>query len=435
MIKLTTRERTKKQAPQVSIDAYLNEGALPHAKRRYTYAQCREFGKDATVALVREVAPGPILAANWTIEGEDGARVELVKENILKIRNEFLVQAVRGLNDFGWMPFEKVWEKDADGFIKIKKLKALLHEDTNILVDKHGAFVGFRQTDLAQTQVPLGKCLLLSQDVEGTNWYGTGKLEVAGRVVNDWNDSNEGANRYDKKIAGSHWVVHYPIGFTEVKGEDIDNYDLAGDILAALESSGKMRIPASVQSHIEDMNESGESAWKIETISDNTARQHSFVARQEYLDRLKVRGYGFPEDTILKTRYSPKTEQGVHANIMATIQDVQHQYIVSVLNEEVVDPTLVYNYGKGAEGSVYILPAPITNTSLGFLQDVYKMLINNQAVAGTEYNHIDMVELKTKIAVPNDGETEVITNFIDQTPKAVEDATDEASFKSEGVQN
>ena len=444
MIKLTRlrQEITGRQAPQVSINGFLLDGRLDKPATTNTYDRYREIRKDATVSLVREIAPGPIIAANWSVEKRDDDVPEewlsLIEEDIERIRNDYLLQAIRGMNDFGWIGFEKIWYRDSKGFARIKKLKALIHDYTYILVDAKGNFQGFQQDDIYQTFVPLEKCLLLSQDVEGTNWYGTGKLELVAKVQDHWDDSNDGANRYDQKIAGSHWVVYYPVGTTLVDGLETDNFDLAGDILNALESSGKMRMPSAVQSHITDLNADGKSEWRIEAISDNIARQHSFVARLEYLDRLKVRAYGFPEDTILKTRYTPKTEQGVHANIAATAQDVQHKYVVSMLNKHCIDQTLQYNYGKDAAGAVYITPAPITNMSLTFLQDVYKMLLNNQAVVGTEYNTIDMLELKTKIAVPHNNEIMTIDpeEAKVQTAKTIENPTDQGSFKQDGgVQN
>jgi len=199
-----------------------------------------------------------------------------------------------------------------------------------------------------------------------------------------------------------------------------------------------MRLPSSVQSHISDLNSEGKSEWRVEAISDTMARQHSFVARLEYLDRLKVRAYGFPEDTILKTRYTPKTEQGVHANIVATAQDLQHQYIVFMLNQHVINQTLIYNWGKKARDAVYVVPAPITNMSLTFLQDIYKMMANNQTVVMKEYNNIDMPELRTKIAIPHNGEFEKIEDDpsnLNQPAKNVENPLEQGSFKAEGVQN
>jgi hypothetical protein len=447
------REKSKKQAPQISIDDLLFEGQLETPTNNYTYDEYREITKDATVSLVRSLAPGPILASNWSIESKSAEdigiseeeleeRIERLEEDLNRIRYSFLLQAVTYLNDYGWMPYEKIWRKDEEGYIRIHKMKPLLHDHTYILIDKNGSFQGFQQDDMDETVIPLNKSLLLSQDVEGTNWYGRAKLEATGKATKDWDDCNDGASRYDKKVAGSHWVVYYPIGETpDPNGVLKDNFEIAGDILNSLESSGKMRIPSSVQSEIERMGEGledGESAWRVETVSDNMARQHSFVTRLEYLDKLKVRGYGFTEDAVLKTRYSPKTEQGVHANILATSQDLQHQYIVDMLNKHVIDQTLSYNYGKNMKGTIFVVPAPITNMSLTFLQDVYKMLLNNQIVVTAEANNIDMPELRTKVGLPHEGGELVVSEDpknLDQPKKNVEDPTEEGSFKAEGVQN
>lgn len=436
-VRLTSSEISGKQTPQVAIDSWLYNNRLPQPATTNTYATYRAIRKDSTIALVRELTPGPILASNWNIEGAEDQvpeeRVKFIRKDMLRIRDTFLLQAVRGLMDFGWMPFEKVWEKDEKGFIHLKKLKPLLHDYTWILVDKHGGFLGFQQNDLHQTVIPLRKALLLSQDVEGTNWYGEGKLEIASKPVADWDDSNEGANRYDKKIAGSHWVVYYPIGETELNGVMTDNFEIAKTMLNNLESSGKMALPQSFQTHILDMNQK-QDGWKVETLSDSVARQFSFVKRLEYLDKLKVRAYGFPDKAILEGKFAPNNEAGVHANITATALDVRHNYIVHMLNLHIVDPTLRYNWGKEAEETVRINPAPITNMSLGFLQDVYKMMLNNQQAVGYEYNSVDMAELRDKIAIPHDGSHDELETSIPVKgqSKTVEDALEPGSFKADG---
>jgi hypothetical protein len=79
---------------------------------------------------------------------------------------------------------------------------------------------------------------------------------------------------------------------------------------------------------------------------------------------------------------------------------------VAQVNENIVDQLLFWNFGPEAVGSVRILPAPITNVSQEFLNDVYKMMMNNQVLVGKEYSSLNMPALRDKVAIPHNGEQE-----------------------------
>ena len=57
------------------------------------------------------------------------------------MRTQILTDALRALS-FGFVPFEKVWMADGNRVV-LQKLKPLLPEVTQILVDDHGNFLGF----------------------------------------------------------------------------------------------------------------------------------------------------------------------------------------------------------------------------------------------------------------------------------------------------
>jgi len=397
-------EVTKPQLPKIGVTT-LTSAALSKPSTGVTYTQIRELRKDATIALT-------ILAANWGFD-EDKEWVELngevpeewislIKRNLMELRDDLLSISIKGLLDFGWVPFEKVFEVGDDGYIHISKMKSLVQDYTDIMVEMEtGAFVGFQQEP--GVIVPFEKSFLLTSDLEGTNWYGQSKFVAAKRIVDSWNLADDGANRYDTKVAGSHWLVRYPIGRTVYNAVEQDNYDIAKGILNSIESSGKVIIPNTVTRFVKEMNEI-ENGWEVKPIADHTARQYSFVARLQYLDKLKVRAMGYPERAILEGTFGAKSEAGVHANIAASAQDVRHRYITHKLNEGVVDQLLMINFGPEAKGAVRILPAPITDASVTFLQNIYKMMMNNPETVQAEYNDgIDMNRFKDRIGIPGTG--------------------------------
>lgn len=429
----STRERTGSQARQMPQAQLLQnpENLLTRPSSTYSYRERRELRKQPAYALARELMPGPILAANWTIspsniwKAENGQEVPEewvthIRKDLMGIRDDLLTATIKGLMDFGWVPFEQVFEQESDGSYHLVKLKALLQDYTDIKITKKGAFAGFVQnswtgsaesTGIQRVRVPKYKSLLFSINVEGTNWYGEGRLDAAAESIESWNDADDGAARYDNKVAGSHWVIYYPTGKTEVSGVETDNYELAADLLANVESSGGFILPSTISNIIEDMDKA-ETGWKVEALSDAQARQHSFVARLEYLDKCVVRAAGYPERAILEGNFGTKAESGVHSNIAGSAQDVLHRYLVAVLNENSVDQLLYWNYGPEAVGAVRINPAPITNVQQDFLNDVYKMMMNNQVIVGEEYNQINKPALRDKVSIPHHNEDTQVSSSV-----------------------
>ena len=78
--------------------------------------------------------------------------------------------------------------------------------------------------------------------VEGSLWYGVPLLENIRETYYQWCDANDGAARYDRKVAGGRLVVHYPLGQSpDGNGVLRDNSVLAEEILHTLQSSGSGR--------------------------------------------------------------------------------------------------------------------------------------------------------------------------------------------------
>ena len=404
------------QVPSAGTSA-LTDPRLTKYLGTLTYKVIDTLRKDATIALTRELMPGPILAANWNfgpseeyedLNGEDSVKEEwitFIKNDLMKVRDTFLINSIRGLLDYGWVPYEKVFKKGKDGYIHLHKLKQLVQRYTDIVVDQQtGEFLGFYQEEGFQgVTVPYEKAFLLNEGVEGTNWYGLSKMHAAQTPVEDWNEANAGANQYDRKIAGSHWLIKYPVGETEYDGVATDNYEIAKKVLNSLESSGGIILPNSLSRFVQDMSEE-DKGWEVSPISDVSARQYSFVARLQYLDKLKVRAMGYPERAILEGNFGTKAEAGVHASIAAVAQDVRHKAICSAINESIVDQLLIINFGPEAEGAVRLSPSPITDATVTFLQNVYKMFCNSPEVVAQEYNTLDMETFREVIGMPNSGE-------------------------------
>jgi hypothetical protein len=267
-----------------------------------------------------------------------------------------------------------------------------------------GAFAGFKQ---GETRVGPLNCLLINTDVEGTQHYGESTLENARDVYSQWVQANEGAARYDKKCAGSHIVVKYPVGTSlNAAGEEVDNATLASDIIKAMRSSGSVAIPSSATGVMAKLTGDGDSSlgWDVDFLDDGAAKQYSFVPRLEYLDKLMCRAAMMPERAILEGRFGTKAEAGAHQDIALTAVEQMDQHITRLFNRYVVDRFIVWNFGPGAKGSVSVKAAPLTDEALAWLREVYRSVLTNPVGFAEEAGSMDRDALRDAVGVTSSAE-------------------------------
>ena len=373
------------------------------------YTKVRKMRKDPTIALARDLAMAPVLIAPWSVEAEDDAPEdarEWVDSIIQPMRSHILRHTMSGLLDFGWQAFEKVFKRDElSGLITIHKLKPLLQDLTCINVRKDtGAFIGVEQDDAVK--LGLESTLLMYHQVEGTNWYGESIMGRAENAYDSWNVVDGAATRFDKKIAGAHWVVHYPPGTTDVGTEAKDNFDLAKDILSSLQSSGQIVVPKKVGKFVDSLNEESGDAWKIELISAQGVQAAPFLDRQKYLDALKVRAFGLPERAVLEGQFGTKAEAEAHGSFAINNMELRHADIVQLVNWHLVNQLLRFNWGKQAENLVRVVPAPISDESVGLLKEIYRVILSSPDGFLAELDSIDLEALKDRLKIPVAQETD-----------------------------
>lgn len=369
-----------------------------------SYDTYRAIRRHPTVSLGRVLGIAPIVAAEWSVESDDGVpedRVAFIKDQFLDLHEPVMERALLGGTDFGWQGFEKVFDIEK-GRLVLRKLKPLLHDLTIILVSETtGAFSGFRQ---GEVDVPLENSLLFTFRAEGTQWYGESLLENIRETHTKWSDVEKGATRYDKKVAGSHFIVYYPKGSTLVAGVEKDNSVIASDLLKAMESSAGIMLPSTVAKFIDEMKVPPP-AWKIELLSDKgSSSQSTFIDRLAYLDKLLVRGLGFPERAILEGEYGTKAEAGVHGAAAVTHMDLLHRFVTREMNWHLVDQMLALNWGEEARGTVWLVASPIADVKIEWLREVYLAIISNPSGFAEELGFVDRGSLKDVLGVPSQDE-------------------------------
>lgn len=365
-----------------------------------TFSALRVLRKDPTVALGRGLLVSGILAGAWSVEADEDIRDDIVTHitsTLLPLRESIMQACIAfGRVDFGFMPFEKIFAIKDDNYT-IERMKPLLHDMTTILVDPYGNFAGFKQSGPGQAiglHIPREKCLLVNFEVEGGNLYGYPLLENVRAIQTMWDDANAGAKRYDTKIAGSHFIVHYPPGSSDVDGETVENSVIAQQLLTALESSGSMAMPSTTADYVQELNDINVAKlyqWDVTLLSDTSARQPTFIERLKQLDGLKLRGLGVPERTCTEGQYGTKAESETHVDLLITTMEQIDRHITQIVNDQVVDQLLTLNWGAAYVDKVRLVAAPLVDKQITFLRKLYLPLAGKQ---------IDIVALQTKLGIP-----------------------------------
>lgn len=384
----------------------------------YAYwAKVRRMRRHPTIKLVRQLHCACMASAQWSVETAADS-IDTAKDivtDLLPFQNLFLSHALAGLFDWGWAGFEKVFYWDSkDRRTKIRKLKPLLQDYTRIMVTaKHGKFAGFMQFNKF---LGVSNALLLNQFPEGTYLYGESTMSSIEPAYDRWWVTDQSNVVYDKKIAGAHWIIHYPIGNSVLDGTVTDNFQIAKNLLKQLESSGSIALPATVLQGMVELNkQTGQEAWRVELITADTS-QAQYAARLGYLDSLMVRGGGFPERSILEGQYGTKAEAGEHADFAIMLLDFANKCVADTLNWHLVNQLLRMNIGEEAENSAWIKVAPIADDKKDFLKQVLMTALSNPTVGTQQWGNIDLHAVRESLEVPatdkNDESDEHLSNML-----------------------
>lgn len=398
----TDQEKTRRQTTIASDEELLGQDSKLSGTY---YAKVREVRKHPTVKIARQLCVAPLLTSDWGYEATDEAppdALEFIRNAINPIKNHLLRTSLFGCMDFGFQPYEKVFTLDpATNKITYKKLKPLLQDNTKILVElTTGAFTGLRQETEPIVSLELHESLLVYFDVEGTNWYGTPIMDAVLLPYEWWSYANDSNIRFDRKIAGAHWLIQYPPGATEIDGVKTDNFELARKMLVSLQSSGGIVVPKAVASLVDGMNTAGDKdLWNISIVGAYPTSNISFLDRLKYCDSLMARAFGLPERAILEGQFGTKAEAEAHADFAIANMELRHREMVQIYNWHCVNQLLRLNWGPQYENTVKITTAPIVGLALQYLRSIYQQFIMSP-MGGAEAENIDFQNIRDQLEVP-----------------------------------
>lgn len=361
----------------------------------------RELRKDPTVAFARAIIMSVMLRGEWAVEADDGVAddvLRFIREEIRPWRAVIMEPAVGfGYVDYGWQGFELVWGRpDATGLTHLAKVKPLLHDLTQAVLDEYGNFGGYVQRGLDgfDVVVPPEKCLHIRFNHEGDDPYGKALLENVMATNAQWKAANGAASRYDEKVAGAFLKCEYDDGRNVFEGVEMDNHLIAKQLLNSFQSSGGIVLPRTRTAT------GTETVFDFSLMEDAGGKQPMFVDRLRYLDTRILRGMFLPERAATEGQFGTKAEAETHGDVMEAILSRVETGITTAVNEQVTDPLVVHNFGSHLRGKVRLVPSVTDPHRRQILQAVYQAVLASPAHGIEEIDRIDTDAIKDGLGVP-----------------------------------
>jgi hypothetical protein len=374
-----------------------------------TYETYRRISAHPTAALVWSIVTAPIVANSWrwkkTREDVPDEWVAFARQVMDPLRQPIVRDALRAL-EFGWAGFEKVWHIHR-GRRVLSKLKPLLWDCTEILVDEHGNPAGLlnRPPGRDPTILTGGKFFLYTCDAEAGNPYGRSRHENIRQVWAESEQIRQRLAQYLKKVSGIVVQLHYPEGTSrDSAGAERPNQWLGQQVLDAVSAGKSVMFPngfASTDDLRGAFELAGKSSWQLSAFESSGA-DHAPGMKEvlEYYDALIFRGWMRPERTGLESRHGSRADAKQHTDTATLDSELIDRDLAEAINRDVVDELLVVNFGSKAHGAVAIEPAPIETDSVEALRTILGKLI--AAKDPDAAAKIDVGALLDQLAVPRD---------------------------------
>lgn len=400
-------EETKRQILTGTVSGFMESFVGFGTVQRGTYTTYRKMRSNPTIALARAVATAPIRTAKWNIAADDNVpeeHTEFIESQTRVFWPEFIRQLLFAL-DYGWMPFEKVWDIDKDGRFIYRKLKPLFVDKTRIQIDvKTGAFAGVKNQDAL---LGSNKCFIFTYDGEAGDFYGRSRHEnIRTTAYREWVDTRERRGKYFRKIAGILPMVEYPMGESKDKGGTVkDNYELAELLLKHLGQGNGVAMPNTLSQWAGDLARSGVDisqlkAWHISFLETKGTHARGFTDTLRHIESLLMRGWLVPERAATEGQFGTKAESQTQGGLALVIADLLFEDIIRTVNWYIINPLIVYNFGSEFENAIRLEPAGLDPLVREFFKKIVEKVLTTPANIGLFQDWINVDALLEDVGLP-----------------------------------
>lgn len=437
---INTAERTGQQTDKNTTDTSLLKGVFGSAQPGAqplpsTFATYRKMRENPTIALARMVATAPIRCSEWTVEADDGVpeeQVKFVQDNVTKIWHNLINDSLLAL-DYGYAPGEQIYDA-SEGQICIARVKPLLVDKTTILTDEHGNFNGLKnKANKTEVELEPSESFLYSYDCEAGNLYGRARHEnIRATAWCEWMDLQKKRARYFKKSAGAVPMVHYPDGeATDAGGAKLPNYRLAKMLIDHLQDGNGICFPTMMKPWAAELARDGRAgedmeAWRVDFLETKAQHGAEFTDAMRHCESLMLRGWLVPERAASEAQKAgSRADSETSADFAMLAVDLTLHDLVQCINDQIVNPLLVLNYGDKAKGTVRIKRAGVAPALQAFFRQLIQATLQQPSNVMLMLKAIDLNSLIAAAGLPQPKEV--------PTPEELESVV-ESSRPSPGVE-
>ena len=102
---------------------------------------------------------------------------------------------------------------------------------------------------------------------------------------------------------------------------------------------------------------------------------------------------------MMEGQHGTLAEAEAHADVIFTIQDIEHRRVTAELNRQAVDQVLPLNFGREAVDKVRLKASPIVYEKKAFFKAIYSQLFASLA-GQRELESLDAASLREQLGLP-----------------------------------
>lgn len=406
MAKKRAETKPYKSGSQISVQ---DDGRVA-AKQPKLWRDFDEMARHPTIRLAMDITMAMAMREPWTVQGEDPRISAYMQRQLDTYKESILRSSLSGFFKRGWRAFETRYGFTDDPELGTRQtldgVQPLRNEVTYRVIDPDtGELMGVLNTPAgAQEEVLIDAqhVLFVNQDDDGYGEYGEPTFNIAHRSHKKWTKCDDGAERYDEKVAGGFVIVKYPVGTTEyaqADGAKTENADIAEDLLKRLKSAGMAKIPVKVVDEVTgEVLKDASDPWKMEHVAAAGGLQPNFVFRLKYLDGQMMRAFGLPERSATEGTLGTKAEAEAHADIAMLVNHQRHKLIAGAVNVQIVQPLNESNWGD--PGTTQLVLGELDKDSRELFSAIFIAMLKDPVHADAVSQRVDIEAMLRKLDIP-----------------------------------